>query len=252
MNNKVVNILIILALVLFISFRLTTACNQLGQTVPESESIEELPVSYSGTIPSAGPGIEYYLHLENDNQFKEVKWYLDRDTSPFKEIGRWALQGDTLTLFDEEHNLLKSFLYSDERLTMLDTHGNKITGDLQDYYILEKSQEETSIRQRHYQLKEEGITFVSNGNEPFWAVHINEEEEIIYQTPETKWTAPATDIQEIEGQQIYQTEYGDDSLRVTIIDEYCRDTMSGFLFTHTVEVQLNDEPVMNGCGRFLE
>lgn len=253
MNNKVVNILILLALVLFISFRLTTACNQIGQSGPVSDTIENLPITYSGTIPCADcPGIETYLHLKDDFQFNEVQWYLDRDQNPFTTTGRWVLQEDTLTFFDEDKNPLKSFLYSDEQLTMLDTEGNKITGELADNYILTKSHEETSIRQRHNQLKEEGVTFVSNGNEPFWSVQINEDDEIKFQTPESNWTAPISDMQQNKDERTYQTKTEENSLKVIIINEYCRDSMSGFLFTHTVEVQVNDEPEMNGCGRFLE
>lgn len=253
MNNKVVNILILLALVLFISFRLTTACNQFDQPEQESESIEELPVTYSGIIPCADcPGVEIGIHLEDNFQFHEIQWYVDRGPNPFTATGRWVLQEDTLTLYDEENNTLKSFLYSDEQLTMLDTEGNKITGELADNYVLSKSHEETSIRQRHNQMKKEGVTFVSNGNEPFWSVQINEDDEINYQTPESSWTAPVSDKQEYEDEQIYQAETDENALKVTIINEYCQDTMSGFLFTHKVQVQLKGEPNMDGCGRFLE
>lgn len=253
MNNKVVNILILLALVLFISFRLTTACNQFGQSVQESETIEGLPITYSGSIPCTDcPGVETYLHLEDDFQYKEVQWQLNSGTPPFTATGTWVLQADTLTLFDDEHDPLKSFVYSDERLTLLNFDENEITGALADHYILSKSHEETSILQRHNQLKNEGVTFVSNGNEPFWSVHINENDEVKYQTPETSWTVSVSDIQVNEGEHIYQTETDEHSLRVTVINEYCRDTMSGFLFTHTVQILVDEEPEMNGCGRFLE
>ncbi len=130
--------------------------------------------------------------------------------------------------------------------------GNEITEENAEKYDPEKSQEEMSIRQRHIELKEEGVTFVSNGNEPFWSVQILENDEIRFQTPETSWTAPVTDSQEIEGQLNYQTETDEHVLKVSIFNEECRDTMSGFLFTHTIEVQLNDKPEMYGCGRFLE
>lgn len=253
MNTKVTNILILLALVLFISFRLTTACNQFDQPEQESESIEELPVTYSGIIPCADcPDVEYYLHLENDFQFQKVQWNSDRDTKPLAKSGRWILQEDTLTLYDEEQNQLNSFLYSDEQLTLLDKEENEVTGELADNYTLSKSHEETSIRQRHNQMNKEGVTFVSNGNEPFWSVQINEDDEINYQTPESSWTAPVSDKQEYEDEQIYQAETDENALKVTIINEYCQDTMSGFLFTHTVQVQLKGEPNMDGCGRFLE
>ncbi|MEX2456048.1 MAG: copper resistance protein NlpE N-terminal domain-containing protein [Balneolaceae bacterium] len=252
MNNKVVNILILLALVLFISFRLTTACNQLDQPEPESESIEELPVTYSGTIPCADcPGIDYYLHLE-EKQFREVSWYLDPETDPFVADGKWFLKNDTLTLFDDNDIAFKSFLYSNEQLILLDTEGSKITGELADNYVLEKSQEETSIRQHHNRLNEEGVTFVSNGNEPFWSVQIFEENKLKFQTPEANWTASISNIKQNRDEQIYQAEADTGSLKIFIRDEYCRDSMSGFLFTHTVSVQVNNDTEMNGCGRFLE
>jgi uncharacterized membrane protein len=253
-NNKVVNITILILIVLFVSFRLTTACNQMDQELKraESESIEELPVTFSGFIPCADcPGIEYYLLIEED-RFTEIRFYKDRDPESFTKSGEWFLQNDTLTIFDENNEALSTFLFSENQLTLLDQEQQKITGELAEMYVIERNYEESSIRRRHNQLKQEGVDFFASGNEPFWNVQIDFDGNLNYRTIETSQSAPAPEFQSNGNLKIWQANLESGTLIMTVEETYCRDTMSGFLFTHNVTVQLNGQYEMTGCGRFLD
>jgi len=243
MNNKIVNITILLLIVLFISFRVSTACSEMNKTeqVRSSDPIENLPVTYSGVTPCADcPGIEYYLLIEEDG-FKELKWYRDRSPEPFEQRGEWVLQGDTLTIYDENNEPLNRFLYNEDQLMMLSRQGEQITGELAEMHVIERSQGE-------------GVHFLASGNEPFWNIQINVDQEIRYRTPETEQFAPMpkqltdADRENFE----FSAELELATLNVTVKKEYCRDTMSGFLFTHAVTIQLNGDREMKGCGRFLD
>jgi uncharacterized membrane protein len=259
-NNKVLNILILFLLALFISFRLVTACNQLDRT-SESETESDqtdmnLPVIYSGTIPCADcPGIEVYLLLEEKNLFTELNWYRDRSPEPFVEEGTWELKGDSLSLFNSDRSLLRTYLYDGDTITMLDSAGQQITGDLSENYIMNLSHEETSIRRRHEQLKnEEKIRFLASGNEPFWTVRVDSADTLTYITPETEWSEQAG--HQIAGEELFvwTTRHENTDLTLTAETAWCRDSMSGFLFTHKVTLVLSDGVTgeFRGCGRFLE
>lgn len=255
MNNKIINITILIFIALFISFRLFTACGELKKdgSPLQSDPIEELPAVFTGMIPCADcPGINYYLLIEEDG-FRELSWYLDRDPEPFITDGYWVLRGDSLLLYSEENDRLKTFLYEGNRVVLLDQNLKPITGELSDMYVLEKSQEEMSIRQHHEKLREdENIRFLATGNEPFWNIRIDDQNVLHYRTPETEWQARA-EITSEDDDSISWTAGGESgSLVLTADQNWCRDSMSGFLFTHSILAEMDDGTELRGCGRFLE
>jgi uncharacterized membrane protein len=256
MGNKVINITILLLLVLFISFRLSITCSEMDRGSQEhiSEEIETLPLTFSGVLPCADcPAIDYHLVIEEDG-FTELSWYRDRSPDPFKVTGEWVLRNDTLRIYDgETDQLLKTFLFGDQSLTLLDHSEQRVTGDLADMHRLEKSQEESSIRRRHLELKEDGIDFLASGNEPFWNVQIDFDGNRVlrYRTPESDIEFPLPEKSEENDVIRWYTENRYGSVTLTVQEKYCRDTMSGFLFTHTVTIMKNGGSEMHGCGRYL-
>jgi len=259
MNNKLLNILILLLLALFMSFRLFTACNQMEADMePQSEQsdpIDSLPSGYTGLIPCADcPGIEVYLLLEENNRFTELNWYRDRNPEPFVTDGTWHLRADTLTIYNSDLERLKTYLYGGDMITMLDGSMQRITGELSDVYVLERSQEQTSIRRQHRQLgQEQNIHFLASGNEPFWSIRVDFEDTLHYITPESEWGFPASRQNTDEEISIWTVLHENTTLTVTAEKSWCRDTMSGFLFTHEVQVEFDSdkETEHRGCGRFL-
>ena len=249
MSNKVVNITILVLLAVFIIFRVNTALNQMnkGEQV-QSGTIEDLPAVFTGVMPCADcPGIEYIVVL-NEDGFEELSHYLDRGSNLYQVEGVWSLTGDTLKLYRDEEELHKAFLYGRDQIRLLDRDLQDISGDLENRYKLDRSPEEESIRSRHSELRNEGVDFLASGNEPFWAVHINFDDQLLYRTPGSETTFQFSDF-ELEDEN-EMTTYRTDDLQISLSPEYCRDTMSGFMFTHRVEVQTEGRN-LTGCGRFL-
>ena len=249
MNNKVINITILVLLTVFILFRINTALKQMSSDDKQvSQSIENLPAVFTGVLPCADcPGIESTLVL-NENSFEEFSHYRNRGNNLYQVDGTWTLTGDTLKLYRVEGELHKAFLYSRDQIKLLDQDLQPITGDLEEYYTLDRSLEQESIRSQHSELREDGVDFLASGNEPFWSVHINFDGQLLYKTPGSEKPYPFGEFEEIVENQ--NTIYNADEMRITITPEYCRDSMSGFLFTHRVEIQTNGQN-MTGCGRYL-
>lgn len=252
--NKILNISLLLLLVIFISFRVTTACSEIeraGQNTPFSD----LPRTYTGTLPCADcPGNLYHFQIMEDS-FIELSWYLDLDSGPAEETGSWDFRGDTLFAYrDQDQNKeepYKVFLYEDDQLTLLDSDRQRITGDLAGQYILYRMESEESIRSRYAEFKEEGIDFIASGNEPFWSVRTDFEGSLLYITPEDTISASAPAVKEYTNAVTITAETGSDSVTVEAEKTYCMDTMSGFLFTHTVTAEVNGKTI-TGCGMYLE
>ena len=249
MNNKFINITILVLLTVFILFRINTALNQMNSDDEQvSQSIEDLPAVFSGVLPCADcPGIETVIVL-NETGFEELSHYQERESNLYQAEGTWSLSGDTLKLYRSEDELYKAFIFSREQIKQLDQDLQPITGVLEENYVLDRSQEQESIRSRHSELQDEGINFLASGNEPFWSVHINFDGQLLYKTPGSETPYPFSEFEEIVENQ--STIYSADKMQFTITAGYCRDTMSGFLFTHRVEIQTNGQN-MTGCGRYL-
>ncbi|WP_069130907.1 copper resistance protein NlpE N-terminal domain-containing protein [Rhodohalobacter halophilus] len=247
MKNKIINITILVLLAVFILIRVHTALNQMNKG-EETKLIEEFPVVYSGVIPCADcPGIDYTLVLE-ENRFTEWSHYIDRGNDLFRQEGNWTIHRDTLKLFRTEDDIHKAFLFSEDELTMLDRDLQLISGELEDSYRLSRSREEESIRKHHSELRKRGVDFLASGNEPFWSARIDHEEQITFSTPELEKHYPISSFTE-EIQDETKT-YSGEEFSLTYTPGFCRDSMSGFLFTHHVTVNYTDR-TLTGCGKYL-
>lgn len=247
MKNKIINITILVLLAIFILFRVNTALNQMNKGEEEPQ-IKNFPVVYSGITPCADcPGIDYTLVLEEE-RFIEWSHYIDRGENLFRQEGTWTLESDTLKLFRPEGDLHKGYLYDEQNLSMLDRDLQKISGDLEENYRITRSPEEESIRSRHAELRNEGVDFLASGNEPFWSVHLDFENELVFRTPETEESFPISIFTEETTDET--TTYQNDELSISYTPAFCRDSMSGFLFTHKVTVNIEDR-TLNGCGKYL-
>jgi len=252
MKNKIVNITILLLLVGFIIFRVSTAWNQMGQNGAEISDEPEVPSTYYGTIPCADcPGIEYVLHLD-ENYYTELRWYIDKNPAPIEKTGNWEKKSDSLYLYYTDGEVYQTFLFSENQLTLLDREQNIVTSDLANHYQLERLHEATSIRRHHNQLKEDGVTFFATGNEPFWNIRIIDGETMAYADPELETAFDHFDVSSENKESEYRAENDNYTLHFTIRPEFCRDSMSGYIFTHSVFMSFNQGETYQGCGQFLK
>jgi uncharacterized lipoprotein NlpE involved in copper resistance len=95
--------------------------------------------TYSGIIPCADcEGIFIVVTLNNTSTYEMTLNYLGKDFEVTLEGNfSWNDQGSIITL-DIEGEGMKMFKVGENRIIMLDIHGNEITGELAGNYILEK------------------------------------------------------------------------------------------------------------------
>lgn len=249
--SKKTGLLIVACLVIFIIFRVSIVLDYYkdGETTPAATP--DLPAAYNGTLPCAScPGVEYHLWLEEE-QFTEISNYIDQDPGYALNSGSWEIAADTLKLRINQPDEQKQFIVTDSTLTLLDTGGNSIAGELSDQYILQRNIEFQSILDRHHQLREKDVTFVANGNEPFWSFRVAGRDSLLYSEPGMELETASLQLTQTESGITFRATFGNNSrLEATAEKEYCRDTMSGFIFTHVVSVTMDGER-RTGCGRSL-
>ncbi|MCS6118751.1 copper resistance protein NlpE [Shewanella baltica] len=133
----------------------TTACSEapkedtaVDTTQVQTEATKTVPVgdtsqnsldwagSYEGVLPCAScEGIQTLITLQSDNSFVQETVYLGKDEKILKLMGKaaWDEKGQKITLEDGTQ-----YLVGENQLIMLDTEGQRITGDLATNYVLKK------------------------------------------------------------------------------------------------------------------
>ncbi len=251
--NKVVHFILP---VLFIMLWSSVACNQTDQekpAKPDSSIDLDLPAMYSGLLPCADcPGVDYTLVLE-ESGYTGIRRYRDHSRDAFTQTGNWSLSADTLKLLKPDSTVSTMFLADRDQLVLLDQHGGQITGDLAEKTILHRTADQLSIRQHHAQLREEGIKFFATGNEPFWNIQIDPSNRIVFKTPESTQNFDITDSSKTDTIIQYISATDSTNIIVRVEDSYCQDSMSGYLFSETVTVLLQNgkSDTLKGCGLFL-
>lgn len=94
--------------------------------------------TYCGTLPGADcPGIETTLTLLPEGQYTLHLKYLERDAE-FDETGRFAVDGNLLTLSPSDGETPGYYRIEENRLRHLDADRKPISGKLADHYVLKK------------------------------------------------------------------------------------------------------------------
>lgn len=109
------------------------------QDIHSSRNSLDYGGTYEGVIPCADcSGIEVVLTLDYKGNYIKEMTYRGKSSKPFVTEGRyeWNDPGSIITLKGESGP--EMYLVGEGRLFMLDTKGNRITGDLADKYILKQ------------------------------------------------------------------------------------------------------------------
>lgn len=99
--------------------------------------------NYNGTLPCADcEGIETVLTLKEDGTFELSQKYLGKEEVATTETGTfdWAEDGGHILL--KISGETRKFLVGENQIFWLDNDGNRITGDLEDHYRLQKVMED--------------------------------------------------------------------------------------------------------------
>lgn len=104
--------------------------------------------TYRGITPCADcEGIETTLVLHEDGRYELATEYLGKSDEIFRESGTftWNENGNQIQLDDEDVRPA-DYLIQENRVVQLDMEGDRITGDLADYYILDKIDQRVADR----------------------------------------------------------------------------------------------------------
>ena len=94
--------------------------------------------SYSGTLPAADcPGIETTLVLAADGSYTLHMVYLEREAA-FDEKGTFEVKGNLLTLIPSDGGQAAYYKVEENRLRHLNADRQPVTGELAEYYVLQK------------------------------------------------------------------------------------------------------------------
>jgi uncharacterized lipoprotein NlpE involved in copper resistance len=124
----------------------TDSSNEIrATTVDNSQVSVDWAGTYAGLLPCADcPGIETRLTLNIDNTY-QISWkYQDRKNATHQNSGSflWNTGGGIITLGNlDKDQYPTQYLVGEDRLFQLDLQGNRITGDLEQNYILTKVQQ---------------------------------------------------------------------------------------------------------------
>lgn len=225
-------------------------------TVGEDRLTSSLIGTWRGVIPCADcPGINYNLSLNNDNTFEETMIYQERDVTPYTRTGTWQIRNGILQLSGAADTTQTQFDMSvGGELHLLDQEGKRITTNLADHYVLRR---DLKLEEAHPGLWDEkrrlGIDFVATGNEPGWALEIDLEKGMYFRTlpTETIVLETAMPSRDKQGNTItYRGNSDGNELLVELIEQDCKDTMSGKVSPFTVRVTAKGIQ-FNGCGMYL-
>jgi uncharacterized membrane protein/heat shock protein HslJ len=100
---------------------------------------------------------------------------------------------------------------------------------------------------------ESGIDFVASGNEPFWSVDVNFDQNITFKVLEgdsiSVATPKGTKLMDVAATS-YRVKTDSDYFEVIIYDKSCEDGMSGKEFPKSVEINY-EKKRYTGCGAYL-
>lgn len=109
----------------------------MGVTGDNSMTSLDWDGTYEGELPCADcEGIKTVVTINSDNTYSIQETYLGKETTPTETQGtfEWDDQGQRILLSNDRN----PYFVGENTLTLLDSDGNKNTGDLEALYILRK------------------------------------------------------------------------------------------------------------------
>lgn len=249
--NRSTALIILFFLIIFISFRVYIALNFSTSAEKTTSNTIEVPATYSGVLPCANcPGIDMTIVLNSDSA-TTITYYIDREDEEEIETEKWEQKSDTLKIGRPDQEDFRQFLIREDTLVALNRSGDRFESDNNSNIILTQNPEHRSIHEHHQRIKEtKDVVWLASGNEPFWSIQ-KMDEHAVYATPDDEIELKLVKKSEEDSIDNFKFESDKLSISVTARKTFCRDTMSGFLFDQTVEIELNGETTYQGCGKYL-
>lgn len=241
--------------VLFCLTALLFACEN------NKKAADEITGVYYGVLPCADcPGIYYELNLNEDFTFLEKSYYLDAGPDTFKVSGSFRIKPDSIIVLSAKpaNGGFDQLKFSNGTLKVLDNKGNEITTELAEYYVL-KTKKPEKMLQENVTISNTKSNFKATGNEPFWALKIDMENNRMEFEPMDgeKIVANLPEAVENGNKLLYEATSETSMLKVMILKEECQDNMSGERFSHKVSVTFQSSDMekaktFTGCGEYVQ
>lgn len=109
--------------------------------------------TYRGITPCADcEGIDTEMVLHEDGRYEIATVYLGKSDEVFRESGSftWSEDGSRIQLDVTDGSRSPNYLVGENHIVHLDMDGNRVTGALADYYILDKH--ENPLTDRYWKL----------------------------------------------------------------------------------------------------
>ncbi|WP_207511283.1 copper resistance protein NlpE N-terminal domain-containing protein [Longitalea luteola] len=216
------------------------------ETDEQDTPISFVPGYYTGTIPCTDcRDIARKILFLADHSFHLKDEFNGTDKAPVEMEGRWLTTNDQLQLL-VNNVVTKKFAVTNKGLNELSMTGAPLAL-YQNSYLSRKIIGADNIA--WMEKKAEGIDFFALGNEPFWLMEMDKEKHISFlQVDSSQPTVfPYVEAVQQNGQYIYNTLRGNDSMQIVITPQFCSDGMSDNWYEYKVALKYNGN-AYNGCG----
>jgi uncharacterized membrane protein len=133
---------------------------------------QQIPGNYLGELPCADCSeIRTSIQLYDDFTYQKKTIYLGKSDKVETIKSNWKIMNDSILLLNDQ-NHQQAFLYKKDKLVMLSQQREMITGNLAYRYQLFKITDEDTQKPNFSELINNDISFVGQGNEPFWSVEL--------------------------------------------------------------------------------
>ncbi len=138
----------IAAFFLFIAFFSSSSpvFSETTETTNDTQHTEkslEWPGIYYGFLPCVDcKGIKTTLALNKNNSYLSITQYVGKSEREFVEKGKFAFgdKSNTIVLTPRKGSATQQYLVGENSLVQLDNKGNRISGELENRYILRRSE----------------------------------------------------------------------------------------------------------------
>jgi heat shock protein HslJ len=236
-----------------------TAGNKNDTKTPASEQLlQQVVGTWLGELPCDDcDAVVWQLTLNADNTFSQERTHLGQNEQAETGTGTWHLYADSaLTLAD--NNGETSLFFGGAYLEKLPAEKERSNAELREFYKLHRKTSETNPL-IDLQKGAAGIDFRAIGNEPFWSLEIDFENNMVFETMDgfsitTSAVAPEEAFREDAVH--YKAETKEGTLVIDIIRQPCTNNMSGDRSEYKVDLQVKsatDKTFKNysGCGNYL-
>lgn len=220
---------------------------------PQQNDAEELgsptsfvPGYYTGLIPCTDcRNITRKILFLGDHRFHMKDEFNGKEAAPVEIEGRWQTSNDQLQLL-VNNDMAKRFAVTNKGLIELSLTSATVVL-YPDSYLTRKTIGSDNIA--WMEKKSAGIDFFALGNEPFWLMEMDRDNQISFLQVDSSQPAvfPYVAAVQQNGQYVYNIQKDSATMQIIITPQFCSDGMSDNWYEYKVEAKYNGITYL-GCG----